>query len=266
MRALNRETLKGLWAAVPTPWTPTGNLDEGVVQRNCERLAAAGVDGIYTTDSDGEFYGIEINNFRTLARVFGRAMTSVGKDAAMGVTWSHTEGVIERIEASRDAGIPNVHVAFPFWMPLARRDVDRFFEDLITAVPEVRLIHYAHPSTGPELTGVDYARLADTFPEAFIGTKLGTSDFSKLSEILIHSPRLAHFVVDPTMLPGILLGAKGCYSYWVNTLPGWHRKFMDDCLQGNYEEAATKHRQLLRWEFDHVKETARRWSPARHYR
>ncbi len=28
---------------------------------------------------------------------------------------------------------------------------------------------------------------------------------------------------------------------------------MDDCLQGNYEEAAAKQRKLLRWEFDHVK-------------
>ena len=98
--------------------------------------------------------------------------------------------------------------------------MDRFFEDLITAVPGVRLIHYAHRSTGPKLTGVDYARLGNMFPEEFIGTKLGTSDFLQLSEILIRSPRLAHFVVDHTMLPGMMLGAKGCYSYWVNTLPG----------------------------------------------
>ncbi len=143
MRALNRETLKGLWAAVPTPSTTTGNLDEDVLGRNCERLAAAGADGIYATDSDGEFYAIEIDKFRALARAFGRAMTSVGKDAAMGAAWSHTEGVIERVKAACDAGIPNVHVTFPFWMPLAREDVDRFFEDLITAVPEVRLIYYA---------------------------------------------------------------------------------------------------------------------------
>ena len=246
MRALNRETLKGLWAAVPTPSTTTRNLDEDVLRRNCERLAAAGVDGIYTTDSDGKFYAIEIDEFRALARAFGRAMTSVGKDAAMGVTWSHTEGVIERIEAACNAGIPNVHVTFPFWMPLAKQDVDRFFEDLITAAPKVRLIHYAHRSTGPELTGVDYARLGDAFPEEFIGTKLGTADFLKLSEILIRSPRLAHFVVDPTRLPGTMLGAKGCYSYWVNTLPGWHRKFMDNCLQEKFEEAAMRQRQLLR--------------------
>ena len=136
---------------MPTPSTTTGNIDEGVLGRNCECLVAASVDGIYTTDSDGEFYAIEIDEFRALARAFGQAMTSVGKDAAMGVTWSHTEGVVERIRAAYDAGIPNVHVAFPFWMPLAREDVDRFFEDLITAVPGVRLIHYAHRSTGPSL-------------------------------------------------------------------------------------------------------------------
>lgn len=78
MRALNRQTLKGLWSAVPTPWDERGDLDEGVLTRNCERLAAAGVDGIYTTDSDGEFYAIELDEFRRLAVVFGRAMERAG--------------------------------------------------------------------------------------------------------------------------------------------------------------------------------------------
>jgi len=248
VRTLNRRTLKGLWSAVPTPWAEHGGIDESVLRRNCAKLAGAGVDGIYTTDSDGEFYAIELDEFRQLARLFGQVMEQMGVDAAMGVTWTHTRGVIDRIKASCDAGIPNVHVAFPFFMPPARSDVDRFWEDLAGAVPEARWIHYAHGRCGPALTGSDYARLAGRFPEQFIGSKLAEADLIRLTEILMRSPELAHFVTDPTMGVGIMFGAKGCYSYWVNTLPGWQRRYMDACLAGDWATAAACHKKLIEWE------------------
>ena len=253
MRALNRQTLKGLWSAVPTPWDEQNGIDEGMLGRNCEKLAAAGVDGIYTTDSDGEFYAIELDEFRQLAGMFGSAMERAGVDAAMGVTWSHTQGVIDRIKASCDAGIPNVHVAFPIFMPLAKPDVDRFWEDLAHAVPQAKWIHYAHPRCGPALTGADYSRLSACFPDQLIGSKLGTADVMQLAEILIRSPELAHFVVDPTMAFGMMLGARGCYSYWVNTLPGWHRRYMGACQAGDWATAAACHKKLIEWELTHVR-------------
>jgi len=257
MRALDNKTLRGLWSAVPTPWDrSSGRLDAGVLERNCLRLAESGaVDGIYTTDSDGEFYAIELDEFRALARAFGKAMESCarhGIDAAMGVTWCNTRGIIDRIKASLDAGIPNVHVAFPFFMPLAAGDVDRFFEDLAQQAPQARWIHYAHPRCLPTLSGQDYARLSRRFPEQFIGSKLGTTDTTALTEIMLHSPHLAHFVVDTTILPGMMLGAVGCYSYWCNTLPRWHRGYFDACLSGEWDEARRRHLKLMRWELEHI--------------
>lgn len=252
MRALNPGTLKGLWSAVATPWDDRGNVDDSMLRRNCERLAAARIDGIYTTDSDGEFYAIELDQFQRLARSFAKAMESVHVDAAMGVTWTHTQGIIDRIKASCDVGIPNVHVGFPFFMPLATSDVDRFWEDLARAVPEARWIHYAHPRCGPPMTGTDYARLARRFPEQLIGSKLSDRDILRLTEILMRSDGLAHFVTDPIMAPGMMLGAKGCCSYWFNTLPGWHRRYMDYCLAGDWAAAGACHKKLIEWELTHM--------------
>ena len=50
----------------------------------------------------------------------------------------------------------------------------------------------------------------------------------------------------------ILLGARGCYSYWVNTLPHWHIEFYLACQQGDWEEATRRHRKLLEWERNHI--------------
>jgi dihydrodipicolinate synthase/N-acetylneuraminate lyase len=75
----------------------------------------------------------------------------------------------------------------------------------------------------------------------------------QLSEILLHSPELAHFATDPAMGVGMMLGARGCYSYWVNTLPRWHRRYMDACLAGDWATAAACHRKLIGWELKHIR-------------
>ena len=253
MRALDRNTLQGLWPAIPTPWDQAGKLDSGILTENCSRLAAAGVDGVYTTDADGEFYAIELEEFEALAKAFSRAMETTGVDAAMGVSWFNTQGVVDRIRIAVDAGIPNVHVALPLFMPLAGSDVDRFFDDLAKQVPEARWIHYGHPRSQPTLTGKDYARLAEYFGNQFIGTKIAAAfDLIQLTEILTHAPILAHQVGDATLAVGVLLGACGNCSYWANTLPGWSRRYMDACMVGDCSVAAASHKKLIQWECEHV--------------
>lgn len=248
MRALTADQLRGVWAAVPTAWTPDCRLDSGALEENVDRYQAYGVAGVYAADSDGEFYAIEIEQFRELARVFGRAMEKVALDAAMGVTWSHTQGIIQRIQASLDAGIPNVHVAFPFWMPLAKPDIPRFFDDLAKAAPQARWIHYRTPRAHVLPSGVDYAELQRAHPEQFIGTKLVTTDIVEIVEVIAHAPALAHFVTEYSYVPAALAGARGLYSYWVNTLPEWTLETWRLCELGRWEEAMQRQAKLIRWE------------------
>jgi len=248
MKTFNSQTLHGLWAAVPTPFQDAQAIDYDVLQENCRRLQGAGVDGIYTTDSDGEFYAIELPEFQTLAERFGRMATELGFDAQMGVTWANTRGVIDRIKASVDAGITTVHVALPFFMPLPVEDVYRFFDDLAAAAPSARWIYYAHPNCLPLLKGRELARLAASHPEQFIGTKLNAYELSDLTDVFLHTPQLSHFVGERNLLFGCLLGAKGCYSYWVNTMPAWTRTFFDACRDGDHVMARAMHLKLYEWE------------------
>ncbi len=248
MRTLDVHTLRGLWAAVPTPFREGGDIDFGWLAENCRRLKAAGADGIYTTDSDGEFYALELPEFARLAREFGGIMAGLGMDAQMGVTWINTAGVIDRMKASVDAGITTVHVALPFFMPLVAADVLRFFEALARAVPAARWVYYAHPSCQPLLKGRDLAKLAATFPENLIGTKLNAYDLPDLTDVFLHAPGLAHFGGERNLFSAGPLGAVGCYSYWINSLPRWTRTFYDACVSGNLPLARALHLKLQRWE------------------
>jgi len=239
---------------MPLAWRDDWQLDEGMLERNCQRYLRDGVAGTYTADSDGEFYALEIEDFKRMVKAFAQAIEPTGLDVAMGVTWCNTEGVAERIKVCLDAGIPNVHVAHPYWVPLANGEVDRFFEDIANASPAARWIHYAHFRPAPMLTGRDYARLAKRYPDQMIGTKLGTANLRELHEIFAFSPQLAHFCTDPNLSTGMLLGGKGVYSYWFNTLPKWHTEFYQCCERGDWEEAVTRQKRLVRWETEHLAE------------
>jgi len=257
MHSLNASSLGGLWAAIPTPFTAGDSIDFPVLRDNVKRLASAGVDGIYTTDSDGEFYAIELAEFQTLATEFGAAMRAVGLPAQMGATWVNTKGVIDRIKAGLDAGIDMFHVALPFFMPLSLADVHRFFSDLATAAPEGRWIYYAHPNCLPLLKGQELAKLAVEFPENLIGTKLNAYELGDLTDVSMHAPHLAHFGGEKNLWFGGQLGLKGCYSYWVNTMPKWTREFYTACLQGDYLRARNMHLKLQYWETVNLAEIRR---------
>ncbi len=257
MPTTNSKLSRGVWAAVGTPFRSGGHIDHDVFAENCRRLAAAKVDGIYATDSDGEFYALELEEFGKLAMTLGRVARELRMPVQMGVTWINTHGVIERIRASIDAGIPTVHLGLPFFMPLADGDVDRFFGDVASAAPSSRWIYYAHPSGQPMLKGRELAQLAANYPDQLVGTKIAAHEMNDLTDVLSNTPQLAHYGGERNLLIAGLLGARGCCSYWVNVMPEWTRKFVRACLDGE-PAAAAMHMKFHLWETNHISELRKR--------
>lgn len=250
--------ISGLWAAVPITWTSVGRLDEAMFQRNLERLAAVPCDGVYSTDSDGEFYALELADFRSFVACFAQAMQDLPCGVQVGVTWTNTQGIIDRIQVCLDHGISTVHICYPYWMPLNETDVQQFWRDLERAVPDARWIHYNTPRGHVRMTGIGYLELSKEYPEQFIGTKLCTQSFTELAGIIGTTPHLAHMVTDLTVVPGMLLGGKGTYSFWINTLPQWQRRLIDRCRRREWDTAMQMHSKFIRWEISCVEPLVQR--------
>ncbi|QDS98828.1 dihydrodipicolinate synthase family protein [Adhaeretor mobilis] len=249
--------LFGLWAAIPTPWDRQGRLDEGMLQRNVERLASVPCDGIYSTDSDGEFYAFELEDFCHFVQLFSRSMSPTDCAIQVGVTWTNTQGIIDRMNVCLDHGISTVHICYPYWMPLNESDVKHFWHDLAAAVPDARWVHYNTPRGHVPMEGKHYRWLAAEFPEQFIGTKLGTQNFLHLSDIIGSTPQIAHVLTDYTVVPGMMLGGRGAYSFWVNTLPDWQRRLIDLCFEKQWDEAMSMQLKLNGWEFECIEPLVR---------
>jgi dihydrodipicolinate synthase/N-acetylneuraminate lyase len=159
---LTRENLHGVWAAIATPFDSHDRFDEDVFRENIRRLHAAGVHGIYTTDSDGEFYAIELDEFKRIVLVFAEETQRLGFPSMVGVTWCNTQGMLDRLQFAAEHGILGAHVGHPFFMPMTPESYDAFWSDVRHAVPErFALIHYNTPRVHNYQRGPDYVKLLD---------------------------------------------------------------------------------------------------------
>ena len=234
MDALTANQLEGVWAAIPTPFTASGALDTATLEENIGRYKSRGIRAVYTTDSDGEFYALELDEFRHLAKAFGQAAEAAGVQAAMGVTWSSTRGIIQRAQAALDAGSSESTCSISLLDAPGNQAMCPVFLATRRGRSAVQMDTLPDPRSHILPTGLDYAGWQSRHPEQFIGTKLATTDIAEIIEIIEHAPLLAHLAGEHCFVPASLAGACGVCSYWVNTLPEWTLETWSLCRAGRW--------------------------------
>jgi dihydrodipicolinate synthase/N-acetylneuraminate lyase len=242
--------LRGVWVAMPTPWDRNGRVDAGVVRELVARYAAAGLDGAYTTGTDGELHAIELDELAALVEPFATAAREANLPMQVGCGWLHTAGVIERGRLAREHGVERIQVTLPSWIPLNDDEVVRFYGAIQGGLPGMQLIHYNIARSGRMLKGADYQRILAVAP-GLAGSKHTGGDVGLLIEVIDATPGLAHFVVDNQIVTGALYGSPGFYSFIANLSPGFALDMMGACERGNWTRAAELgricHRFFRRW-------------------
>jgi 4-hydroxy-tetrahydrodipicolinate synthase len=239
---LTRDNLHGVWAAIATPFDEQYRFDEGVFRENIRRLHAAGVHGIYTTDSDGEFYAIELDEFRQIVDVFADETQRLGVPAMVGVTWCNTRGMLDRLRHATARGIRGAHVGHPFFMPMTPESYRAFWDDIRSAVPtDFALIHYNTPRVHNYQRGPDYAILKEQVAN-LVGTKHVGADIPEFLTLLACAGELSHFTGEHAMTPLMFHGARGVYSWFVNFNPRYMVDWYAEIISGCWD--AARHRQI----------------------
>ncbi|MCL4499049.1 MAG: dihydrodipicolinate synthase family protein [Chloroflexi bacterium] len=238
---LTRENLHGIWAAITTPFDENDRFDEGVFRENIRRLHVAGAHGIYTTDSDGEFYAIELDEFKRIVDVFADETQRLGFPTMVGVTWCNTQGMLDRLQFAASRGILGAHVGHPFFMPMTPDSYRAFWNDVQRSVPDwFGLVHYNTPRVHNYQHGPDYAVLAREIPN-LIGTKHVGADVPDFLTLTATAPELSHFTGEHAMTPFMMFGARGIYSWFANHNPRFLLEWHDDLMNHRWDRAV--HRQ-----------------------
>jgi len=217
---LTAATLHGVWAGVTMPWDDSLAFDERVYEQNIRRTIAAGVHGIYTTGSTGEFYAIDDAEFVRMVQIQSQLCGEAGMPLQIGCCADSTSKVLRLIEKAHRPQVGAVQIVLPYWMELNDRELAQFFRDIYVTFPDMPLVHYNIPRAKRFLGGDDYRRILDVAP-TLIGVKFtyAGTHFAKLQSSLATTPQLSYFVGENLLVSAMQMGARGTYSSVIFTNP-----------------------------------------------
>ena len=132
---LTRKEMIGPWAGMPVAWDENLMFDEDRYRADVARACKAGVPGVYTGGTTGEFYAMEFDEWKAVAKATVEECRKGRTPAMIGVTATYTLGVQRRSAYAAEIGADAIQVALPFWMEIDDRDVVPFFKAVADACP-----------------------------------------------------------------------------------------------------------------------------------
>ena len=139
---LTRDNFRGPWAGLPVAWTDDDTFDEVTYRADVARCCDAGVPGVYTGGTTGEFYAMEFDEFQAVARATVDECHSRNTPAMIGCSSTYTLGAQRRAAFAAEIGADAIQVTIPFWMEVDSRGVELFFQHVSQAAGGLPLSVY----------------------------------------------------------------------------------------------------------------------------
>jgi 4-hydroxy-tetrahydrodipicolinate synthase len=127
---LSANNFKGSWAGLPVAWTSHDEFDDDVYRADVRSCCKIGCPGVYTGGTTGEFYAMDFDEFKQIAKATVEESHAMGKFAMIGVSATYTRGSIKRAEYALKIGADAIQMALPFWMEVPDSEVVNFFYEV----------------------------------------------------------------------------------------------------------------------------------------
>lgn len=212
---------RGPWAGLPIMWTEDDRFDEASYRENVARCCRAGVPGIYTGGTTGEFYALEFDEFQAVTRATVEVCRTHGTPVMIGCTSTSTRGAVRRAAFAAELGADAIQVALPFWLPVPTDQIVPFFAEVAQAADSLPLSIYETTRAKVTLTLDQHRAVKSAVPGyAMVKSNAGTIGATPegcraLSEFL------SVFVGEPRWKELAPEGAAGACSAMVYWNPQW---------------------------------------------
>ena len=238
--------IAGLVPPLTTPLTPNGDLDRASLERLCDVLITAGVDGLFVGGSSGEAALLSDGQRYTAIEV------AVGISAGQvpvvaGAIDTGTARVVDHARAAAQRGATAVVSTGPFYVSPHPDEVVRHFQLLSKAV-DVPVIAYDIPSATH--TRLPFAATVALATDGTIaGLKDSSGDLTTFRQVLTATAGtgLAVFTGSETVTDVALrLGAHGQVPGLANVDPDGYARLGRAAASGDWDAAAAEQERLLR--------------------
>ena len=161
---LTRSNFTGPWAGLPVAWTEDNRFDEATYRADVARCCKAGMPGVYTGGTTGEFYAMELDEFKAVARATVEECRAAGTPVMIGCTSTYTLGAVRRAAYAAELGADAIQVALPYWMEVSDDAVVPFFREVAAAAEDAALSIYETKRAKKTLTLEQHRAVKEAVP------------------------------------------------------------------------------------------------------
>lgn len=234
---------KGLYTALITPFTKSGEVDEDKLRAIVEEQVNAGVAGVVPCGSTGESPTLSYEEHEkvisiTVDQVKGRCEVMAGTGS------NSTREAIDITRHAKQAGATCALVIVPYYNKPTQHGIYEHFKAVAEAVDFPIIIYNIKGRTGVNLetpTLVELAKLPN-----IIGVKEASGSIEQMMEVIKETPD--DFIVlsgdDGLTMPFMAAGGDGCVSVASNIIPQRMVNFINYGLQNDFVAMREEHYKL----------------------
>jgi len=240
---ITKTEVRGVIAAIVTPFTEDGKVDEKGLGEIARYLLEKGVHGIMTTGGTGEGPHLLREERKTVARVVVEVVKGQIPIFAGTAACSTMETILLTKDAA-EAGVDAAIVTPPFYFILPDNCIYEHYAKLAAGV-DIPVVVYNNPLyTGNNLQPDLIARLADI--KGIIGLKQSNTDLGQLVEVIrLVGDKISILTgIDSQFYPSLCAGSKGIFSTAACVVPKQMVDLFNACENGSHEAALAIHMKL----------------------
>jgi dihydrodipicolinate synthase/N-acetylneuraminate lyase len=201
----------GNWATVLLPVKDDDSIDWARLENQGDALIAAGVNGIYTNGTSGEFWSQTELEFDRLSQTVAERCERAGLPFQLGACHVSPQLALERIRRVRGLKPGAIQVTLPDWWPPNDDETLAAMAGFAEAAAPVGLVLYNPPHAKRRLQPADFGRLKRAVP-ALVGIKVMDGNTDWYAAMRAEAAGLSVFVPGHHLATGMRQGAAGAYS------------------------------------------------------
>lgn len=240
---LTAQSCRGNWGTLLLPINEDDSIDFQRLSDEIDLLIAAGVDGIYSNGTAGEFHLQRESEFDRISQLLAEKCHARGTPFQIGASHPVPAITLERIQRSKHLDPAAYQVIPPDWVAVNLEEGTNFLKRAAAVAYPIPIVLYNPPHAKKVFQPEDYAALAVEIP-TLISIKLMDGDadwYKRMKEV---ASAVAVFVPGHHLATGVQNGiASGAYSNVACINPRAAQHWWET-MQTSIEEAVAVEQQI----------------------